>query len=210
MKTSKLFVVMAIIMLVALMLALTVGLTLAQGTDQPQGPTVVAPGAIPVQGRLTDAGGAPLNGTYTMTFRLYDIDTGGTALCSQTHSVVVQNGLFNSYLDNCYNDIWGQKLWFSVQVGSDPEMTPRQVIFPVPYALSLVPKAEISGTVGSNDAILDLDNYGVNGKGLRAEAQADTGTNYGVVGAAKSPNGYGGYFYNNGWPASHILSRLCT
>jgi len=61
-----------------------------------------------------------------------------------------------------------------------------------------VPKAEISATVGSNDAILDIDNYGTNGKCLRAEAQATTGVNYGVVGAAKSPDGYGGYFYNNG------------
>ncbi len=201
MKTSNLFVMTGVVVMAVLMLALTVGLTLAQGPDQPQGPTgttTVVPGAIPVQGRLSNTSGAPLNGTYTMTFRLYDVDTGGTALCSDTNSVVVQNGLFNSYLDNCYNDVWGQKLWFGVQVSGDLEMTPRQVIYPVPYALSLMPKAEISGTVGSNDAILDLDNYGSPGKGLRAEAQAATGETYGVVGAAKSSDGYGGLFYNNG------------
>lgn len=206
MKASKSFVVSSIVALVVLMMmALSLGLNAAaaqapesQAGSSPEGPTVVVPGAIPVQGRLTDAGGSPLNGTYNLTFRLYDVDAGGTALCSDTNSVVVENGLFNSYLDNCYNDVWGQKLWFSVQVSGDPEMTPRQVIYPVPYALSLVPKAEISGTVASNDALLDLDNYGSPGKGLRAEAQAATGETYGVVGAAKSPDGYGGLFYNNG------------
>jgi hypothetical protein len=190
---------------VAIMLLLiTAGLTLAQGAGagaDRQGPFVpdaTAPGAIPIQGRLTTASGAPLNGTYTMTFRLYDVVTATVAMCADVRYVVVANGLFSDYIDGCYSDITGQKLWLGIQVGSDPEMTPRQVIYPVPYALSLVPKAEISGTVGSNDAILDIDNTGVNGKGLRAEAQAATGVNYGVVGAAKSLDGFGGYFYNNG------------
>jgi hypothetical protein len=187
------------------LLAITAGLTLAQGPGGaaaglgPTSPSATAPGAIPIQGRLTNASDAPLNGTYTMTFRLYDVVTGTVAVCFDVRYVVVTNGLFSDYIDGCYNDITGQKLWLGIQVEGDlEEMTPRQLILPVPYAISLVPKAEISGTVGSNDAILDLDNYGIDGKGLRAESQAATGVNYGVVGAAKSPAGYGGYFYNNG------------
>ncbi len=201
MKTSKLFVVTGVVVGAVLTLALTVGLTLAQGPEQPQAPTnttTIAPGAIPIQGRLTDANGNPLSGTYTIIFRLYEEATATVAVCSDTRAVAVTNGLFSDYMDGCYNDITGQKLWLGIQVGSDPEMTPRQVILPVPYAISLVPKAEISGTVGSNDAILDIDNSGINGKGLRSEVLAATGVNYGVVGAAKSPDGYGGYFYNNG------------
>jgi hypothetical protein len=182
-----------------LLLTLTVGLSLAQGPgDAPQGVTTIAPGAIPIQGRLTNTSGNPLSGTYSIMFRLYETDLGGTAVCTDTRSVNVVNGLFSDYMDGCYNDITGQKLWLGVQVGGDQEMLPRQLILPVPYAISLVPKAEISGTVGSNDAILDIDNYGTNGKGLRAEAQGATGVNYGVVGAARSLDGYGGYFYNNG------------
>jgi hypothetical protein len=91
----------------------------------------------------------------------------------------------------------GQQLYLSIQVGSDAEMTPRQPIYAVPYAWSLRPGATISSTIGS-DAIVHIENWSSSGRGLRAYAMSTTGTNYGVVGASRSPNGYGGYFYNNG------------
>jgi hypothetical protein len=140
MKASRLFIVSVVS--VVLLLALTVGLSVAQGPDRPQGSTGVtatAPGAIPIQGKLTDASGAPLNGIYTLTFRLYDDAAAVSALCADVRPVQVTNGLFSDYMDHCYDDINGQKLWLGIQVGSDPEMTPRQVIYPVPYALSLGP-----------------------------------------------------------------------
>ena len=206
MKTHRYLIIAGVVTLAALLtLAIFTQLTQAQGpgpepaaATAPQGVAAIAPGAIPIQGRLTNAAGSSLNGAYTITFSLYDTMTGTTALCGDTRVVTVTNGLFSDYMDGCYNDITGQRLWLGVKVESDSEMTPRQLVMPVPYAITLVPKAEISGTVGSNDAILDIDNYGTNGKGLRAEAQATTGVNYGVVGAAKSPDGYGGYFYNTG------------
>jgi hypothetical protein len=39
---------------------------------------------IPVQGRLTDSSGLPLNGDFSVTFRLYDVVSGGAALCSNS------------------------------------------------------------------------------------------------------------------------------
>jgi hypothetical protein len=66
----------------------------------------------------------------------------------------------------------------------------------VPYAWSLRPAAIISYSLNSN-AILHIENSGSSGRGLRAYAMAPSGTNYGVVGASRSPDGYGGYFYNN-------------
>ncbi len=196
MKASKLFVVGGIIVIIMLTLALTVGLTRAQGIDQPQDPTgttVVVPGAIYIQGRLTDASGTPLSGTYTLSFALYDVETGGTALCTQSHAVAVNQGLFNSYLDNCYNDLWGQKVWLGITVGSDAEMTPRQVIYPVPYALTLKPGALISGTV---DGMLTV--YGTGGAGGTADydslmAYAHGG---GEAVSADAENGYGVYAHS--------------
>ena len=73
-------------------------------------------------------------------------------------------------------------------------MTPRQPIYPVPYAMSLKPGAVISGT--RSDAIVHIENSNSSGRGLRAYATDTSGTNYGVIGASKSPDGYGGYFYN--------------
>jgi hypothetical protein len=154
---------------------------------------------IPVQGKLTDAAGNPLNGDFEMTFRLYDVLSGGVALCSDTNSVTVTKGLFNSEIwGTCNGRILGQQLYLSIEVEGNGEMTPRQPIFAVPYAWSLRPNAKIIGTVVGPDAILHIENSDPSGRGLRAYAMSETGTNYGVIGAAKSPDGLGGYFYNNG------------
>jgi len=185
-------------------LALAVGLTQAQGPEPPEqdgeGATSVAAPAtelndvVPVQGRLTNASGNPLNGTYEITLSLYDVSTGGTPLCTDLDNVTVDDGLFNGTLDFCTaGDIDGRQLYLGVKVGSDAEMTPRQEIYAVPYAWSLRPGAVISTT---GYPALHVESTNPSGRGLRAYASATSGTNYGVVGASKSPDGYGGYFYN--------------
>ncbi len=154
--------------------------------------------SINYQGRLTDSSGSPLTGTYTMTFGLYDVSTGGTALDTDTHVVMVTDGLFNTGIDFDQSYFDGGALWLGVTVGTDSEMTPRQELRPVPYAmsaLSLVPGANI---IGSAPVALHAESTHSSGRGIRGYATATSGTNYGVVGASKSPDGYGGYFYNNG------------
>jgi hypothetical protein len=154
---------------------------------------------IPVQGRLTDLSGNPLNGNYNLTFRLYLVESGGTALCLDTNlDVPVVNGLFNTEIwGDCQDDITGQQLYLGIEVEDDGEMSPRQPIYATPYAWSLRPGAVISSTEGNN-AILHIENWASNGRGLRAYAMSETGVNYGIVGASRSPDGFGGYFYNNG------------
>ena len=110
--------------------------------------------SINYQGRLADSSGSPLNGAYTMTFRLYDVSTGGTALATDTHDVEIADGLFNTHLDFDQSHFDGRELWLGVQVEADPEMTPRHGLRPVPYALSLVPGAVISGS--NLDSVLKL------------------------------------------------------
>jgi hypothetical protein len=200
MKRKQMFIG---VLFLGLLLALATGMTQAQGPDLPDGEVALAPGSvaavvsgrIPIQGRLTDAGGNPLNGTYSILFRLYDVSLGGTAVCSDTNSVTVDNGLFYSeILGNCSGVVEGQQLYLGITVETDPEMTPRQGIYPVPYASSLRPGAIISGS--TSNAIVHIENWHASGRGLRVYAMSETGTNYGIVGAAKSPDGSGGYFYN--------------
>jgi hypothetical protein len=45
------------------------------------------PPTLNYQGHLTDNSGAPVDGTVSMTFNIYDTDAGGTALWSDTRSV---------------------------------------------------------------------------------------------------------------------------
>jgi hypothetical protein len=137
-------------------LALFTQLTLAQGPGpaenaRPSSPAGVAADLndiIPVQGRLTDASGNPLSGTYTINLYVYEVITGGTVLCGNWFpSTQVVNGLFNAAVHLCSaaNAVEGDQLYLGVQVGSDPEMTPRQPIYAVPYAYTVKPGAVIKG-----------------------------------------------------------------
>jgi hypothetical protein len=192
-------------LMVALLLAFSYGISKAQegnpsieGSNSPEAVTDTS-SYIPIQGRLTDAQGNLLDGEYNLRFSLYDSLTGGPSLCSSTlYNVPVTDGLFSTTMNlgGC-TALDGRQLYLGVQVGSDPEMAPRLPIDNVPYAWTLRPGAEISGTIDS-DAILDIDNYSPTGRGLRAEAMATTGVNYAVIGGSRSPQGYGGLFYNNG------------
>jgi hypothetical protein len=111
---------------------------------------------INYQGKLTDASGNPLTGTYSIQFRLYEFESGGSALASSLESVQCTNGLFTVSLPFAATRYNGRALWLGIAVGSDAEMTPRQEIRPVPYALSLRPGAYIVSNDGS--AALNLHN----------------------------------------------------
>jgi hypothetical protein len=53
------------------------------------------PRTIAYQGILTNPGGNPLpNGNHTLVVKLYDQETGGTALFSETHTDAVIKGVF--------------------------------------------------------------------------------------------------------------------
>lgn len=105
------------------------------------------------QGRLTNPStGAPLDGDQKMTFHIYDVESGGTALWTEAKTIPVARGLFSTLLGD--TDVLdpavfgGQDLWLGIQVGEDPEATPRQRIAPTAYALH----ARDSETVGGKSA----------------------------------------------------------
>ena len=127
--------------------------------------------SISYQGRLTDRAGEPLSGTYTMTFRLYDVASGGTALDTDTHSVDVTEGLFNTEIDFDQEYFDGKGLWLGITVGIDPEMSPRQELRSVPYAQSLRPGAVINGSVSGS--ILEVNNDLSYGDGIRIGTTGD-------------------------------------
>jgi len=92
--------------------------------------TADVPQMINYQGRLTGTSGTPLDTTVSMVFTIYDDSTGGTAKWTETQSsVTATDGLFNVILgsvnpipDTLFNDT---VRYLGIQVGSDPELTPR-------------------------------------------------------------------------------------
>lgn len=95
------------------------------------------------QGSLND-GGTPANGTYTMTFRLFSVATGGTAIATiGPVNVWVANGLFTQELN--FSSVWdGSDRYLEIQVGSTV-LSPRVKLTRVPYAA----RADAAPPVGS-------------------------------------------------------------
>jgi hypothetical protein len=97
------------------------------------------PYTINYQGYLTNAGGSPVNGTVSMTFSLYTVASGGTALWTETQNVIVSGGIYGvilgsvSALTPLAFDV---PYWLGVRGGSDAEMTPRVQLTSVGYAFT--------------------------------------------------------------------------
>jgi hypothetical protein len=98
------------------------------------------PGLISYQGTLTDEGGAALDTTVSMTFSIYNDSTGGGLIWTESQpSVAVAAGVFNvllgrvSAIDDSVFDDPGR--WLGIRVGGDAEMSPRERMASVPYAM---------------------------------------------------------------------------
>lgn len=195
---------MSIIVTTITLLLLGAGVASAIANRSPESPaagSATVSSGISYQGRLTDATGTPLNGTYTMRFVVYDAATGGTELWNSGNmSVAVSRGLFNVKLGIDPADFNGQALWLSIRVGGET-LLPRQEILPAPYALSLRPGAGIVGdAIAAGDAV--LAGYApATGTALHAGANGGPGlvgesaNSYGVWGSSEAS--WGGYFTSN-------------
>ncbi|MFQ6615863.1 MAG: hypothetical protein ACE5HZ_03710 [Fidelibacterota bacterium] len=98
------------------------------------------PGTISYQGILKNSDGTLVSdGTYSITVSLYDVETAGTSLWSETHSAVsVTDGIFNVILGSvtALSLDFDKQYWLGVTVGTDSEMSPRIKLTSSPYSLN--------------------------------------------------------------------------
>lgn len=108
-----------------------------------------APNLLNYQGKLTDPSGSPKNGTFSMTFAVYDAASGGNQLpngtpWSETQNVTVTNGVFNVLLGSATalpsdmftggpSDASGPLRFWQVTVSGEA-LTPRSRIASAAYA----------------------------------------------------------------------------
>jgi len=87
------------------------------------------------QAKLTTTGGAVVTGTHNITFRLYEVDSGGAALWTETQSLNADSaGIVSCYLGSTTSfpstmDYDGA-YYLSIEVDGDGEMSPRIKIVP--------------------------------------------------------------------------------
>ena len=102
------------------------------------------PHLISYQGRLANTNGdAVPNSTYSVTFRIYTSEAGGADIWNETDSVTTREGIFEVLLGGrtALDLPFDTQYYLGIQVGSDPEMTPRQKLASVGYAY-MAEKAE--------------------------------------------------------------------
>lgn len=108
--------------------------------------TAAAANAIPntfsYQGTLRNANGSLANGNFKIRLRIYDQPIGGTTLHDEAFdSVVVRDGLFTVVVGDAPGKSIGPtvfnnaQLYLGITVNTDSELTPRQRIHPVPWAM---------------------------------------------------------------------------
>ncbi|HEX2897325.1 MAG TPA: hypothetical protein VHP63_04665, partial [candidate division Zixibacteria bacterium] len=116
--------------------------------------SAAVPQVINYQGLLTGTGGAALDTTADVTFRIFDVASGGAALWTETQSVTSVDGLFsvllgiNTPIDETTID--GADRFLEVQLNASP-FSPRTQLGASPYAIRIATVDGASGGTISSD-----------------------------------------------------------
>lgn len=111
------------------------------------------PELINFQGKVVSnsAGTNVGDGTYSFTFRLYSVSSGGTAIWTETKNITVTNGIFQTLLGDTTTlpgsvDFNTDNIYLGVEFNSDGEMSPRIRFSAVPYAFNAAKVAGLTVT----------------------------------------------------------------
>jgi hypothetical protein len=111
--------------------------------------------AFNYQGQL-DVGGSPANGSYDLTFTLYDASADGDLIAGPlpNSATAVSNGFFTVTLDFGPGVFNGNTYWLELAVrtkggGTLATLAPRQQVRPTPYSIYSENSGEASSVIGS-------------------------------------------------------------
>jgi hypothetical protein len=126
------------------------------------------PPTVRVQGSLSDRSGGtpvPANGTFQMTFRLYDdAVTGALLATSGPGPVQVSGGLYNTDVAFPPSSFAGGSIYLEIQIGAEI-LSPRIPVVSVPYAYLATQSAGVApgsvGTAGLAPGAVTADKLGI-------------------------------------------------
>lgn len=111
--------------------------------------SAAVPGQVAYQGLLLDSGGAPVTGVVSLTARLFDAETGGTSVWTESHPAVdVLDGVYSVDLGSITPlssaILVSGLVYLEIQIDSET-LAPRQRLLAVPYALEAEHAANVGG-----------------------------------------------------------------
>ncbi|MBM2814913.1 MAG: hypothetical protein HW421_1675 [Ignavibacteria bacterium] len=158
------------------------------------------PDKINYQGLLTAANGSPVtNGSYALSFKIYDAATGGQMLWSETSQVQTVKGLFETTLGktNPIQLTFEKQYWMGISVSGGNELTPRTELTSAAYSFhskvadglssnasgvvtglngidgSITLKGEGGTTINKSGNIISIGSSGAGGTGIQGVQNSD-------------------------------------
>lgn len=107
------------------------------------------PSEMTYQGYLTDNSNNAITANLQLTFNIYDVQSGGSALWTEVHpSVAVIEGVFRVRLGSITSLGLGFDIpyWLGIQVDSDPELAPRIALSSSAYSFNSISSEGLQGS----------------------------------------------------------------
>jgi len=116
------------------------------------GAGAAVPGSIDQQGRFLKMDGTPETGSLTVTFALYKTATGGSPVWSETDSLSLDAAGFYAIQLGAQTQfpagLWdGTSYFLGVTIMGESEMSPRQPLVSVPYAIKAGTADDATGDI---------------------------------------------------------------
>ena len=143
------------------------------------------PQTLSYQGVLTDNSGVNVtDGNYDLTFNLYAVETGGSALWTETQSVSISDGIFNVILGKVTSiDLpFDNPYWLGITVGTGTELTPRIELTSAAYslnALSVMDNSVTGASIQNNQIVRSVNN-------IKDDVTISAGDNVSITNAGNS------------------------
>ncbi len=190
----------SVILIAVIVCASLAGAAVAQSSG-PSAPDVAVTTKFTYQGQIK-RNDVLFNGACNMRFTLWDAAAAGVQQASYTvpAPVTVNEGVFAVEVD-FGAQFRGEARWIQTETQCADDVNyqnlPRVALNPAPYAIGLMPGAQMEGSIAGTAGILRATNNGA-GAALVGLANSATGTTYGVLGNAFSPNGFAVLGYADG------------
>jgi hypothetical protein len=115
--------------------------------------TAFSQATLSIQGIIQKSNGAAVeDGNYDLTFKLYPVSSGGTAVHTETQNVTVAGGIYSTELGGSGTPLtaaFDQTYYLGVSVDGGAELIPRARLTSSPYSLALLGTSNLFPSTGA-------------------------------------------------------------